>query len=230
MKRYGCVLGALVTLLMGTSAFAGGGVKAGDTYISTMPVDNACMAVEKTSGVSLAGGNNKWGALQTDGSGNLRTSGAATVAVLGNLTDDKSTATDTTSVSAISLLKEISAQVQTLGGAVVAINSRCVLTSAATTNSTSCKASAGNLTGVSLVNTTATTYYLRLYNSASAPTCSSATGFIESIPILATGGIAYVDLAGEAYSTGIGFCLTANGASTDNNAAATGVYVKLLYN
>lgn len=107
----------------------------------------------------------------------------------------------------------------------------CYITSAASTNATNCKASAGNLYGVEVINTTSTLYYLRLYNLGSAPTCSSATGFVRTIPIphnTGTGaGIANFYSVGEEYSTGIGFCLTGGGASTDNTNAATGVYVTL---
>jgi hypothetical protein len=109
----------------------------------------------------------------------------------------------------------------------------CYIPSAASTNSTNCKASAGTLYTVSAVNTTATLYYLRLYNSSSAPTCSSATGFIETIPIPAstTGAGVVRDVSvGEAFGTGLGFCLTGGGSSTDNTNAATGVYLTLLYN
>lgn len=108
----------------------------------------------------------------------------------------------------------------------------CYVSSAASTNATNCKASAGQLFGYELINTTGTLYYLRLYNLATAPTCSSATGFIRSIPVPAatTGnGITREILAGEAYGTGLGFCLTGGGASTDNTNAATGVYVSLNY-
>jgi len=112
----------------------------------------------------------------------------------------------------------------TSGGA-----STCYITSAASTNSTSCKGSAGQIYGISAVNTTATTYYLRLYNSSSAPTCSSATGFIRTIPVLATGGAVEMRQVGAAFGTGIGFCLTGGGSSTDNTNAATGVYITLEY-
>lgn len=110
--------------------------------------------------------------------------------------------------------------------------STCYLTSAASTNSTNCKASAGNVYGVYVINTTTTNYFLRMYNSASAPTCSSATGFIETIPILGGaangGGISRMQMA-QGYSTGIGFCVTGGGSSTDNTNAATGVYITVLY-
>jgi hypothetical protein len=111
----------------------------------------------------------------------------------------------------------------------------CYLSSAATTNSTNCKASAGQLYGFDLMNTTTTVYYLRLYNLSTAPTCSSSTGFIRSIPVppaSVAGGVGGVvrDLSlGETYGTGLGFCLTGGGGSTDNTSAATGVYITLQY-
>lgn len=108
----------------------------------------------------------------------------------------------------------------------------CYITSAASTNATNCKASAGNLYSIQAVNTTATLYYLRLYNLAASPTCSSATGFVRTIPIpaSATGaGVVIPQDVGEAFGTGLGFCLTGGGSSTDNTNAATGVYLTLLY-
>ena len=110
--------------------------------------------------------------------------------------------------------------------------STCYITSAASTNATNCKASAGQIYGYDLVNTTATLHYLRLYNLASSPTCSSATGFVRTIPIAASttgAGIARDIAQGEAYGTGIGFCLTGGGSSTDNTNAATGVYIAIHY-
>jgi len=108
----------------------------------------------------------------------------------------------------------------------------CYLTSAATTNSTNCKASAGTIYDLSVVNTTATLYYLRLYNSSSAPTCSSSTNFVESIPVpAATAGAGIVKTfpVGREYTTGIGFCYTLNGTNNDNNAAVTGSYISIGY-
>lgn len=112
--------------------------------------------------------------------------------------------------------------------------SECVIVSAASTNSTNCKASPGNWYGYDLINTTTTIYYLRLYNTAAAPTCSSPTGFIRSIPIPpagaaggASGAIRLTDLA-VAYATGISFCLTGGSSSTDNTNAATGIFGALL--
>lgn len=109
----------------------------------------------------------------------------------------------------------------------------CFLSSAASTNSTNCKSSAGNLYAVHVTNTTTTNYYVRLYNASSAPTCSSATGFVETIPALgasANGGVnGRVNVVPQAFSTGIGFCVTGGGSSTDNTSAATGVFLTLEY-
>jgi len=109
----------------------------------------------------------------------------------------------------------------------------CYITSAASTNATNCKNAAGNVYGFRLVNTTSTLYYIRMYNLSSAPTCSSSTGFVESIPVPhgtgAGAGLAMPNAVGQAYGTGIGFCLTGGGSSTDNTNAATGVYVTVLY-
>lgn len=105
-------------------------------------------------------------------------------------------------------------------------------TSAASTNATNIKASAGTVSVISVVNTTATLYYLRMYNLASAPTCSSATGFVNTIPVPAStsgAGIVIPIAVPHAYTTGIGYCLTGGGSSTDNTNAATGVYINIWY-
>lgn len=106
------------------------------------------------------------------------------------------------------------------------------ITSAATTNATLIAGVPGNVCGYSLINTTATIYYLRMYNLASIPTCSSATGFVESIPIPASAsgaGVQRPEIGGQAFSTGMSYCLTAEGTSTGNTAAATGVYISVRY-
>lgn len=107
---------------------------------------------------------------------------------------------------------------------------------AASTNSTSIKASAaGNLCDITPINTTTTIYYLKLYDSAAAPTCSSATGLKHVYPIPPTaaaggaGGIVRSLALGESYASGIGFCVTGGGGDTDNTNAATGVYIEASY-
>lgn len=106
------------------------------------------------------------------------------------------------------------------------------LSSAASTNSTNVKSSAGNVYSIVGINTTGTIYYLRMYNLSSAPTCSSATGFVNTYPVPAnTSGNGFVIPIpqGQGFSTGIGFCLTGGAGSTDNTNAATGVFLTFLY-
>lgn len=109
----------------------------------------------------------------------------------------------------------------------------CYIPSAATTNATLCKNAPGTIYSISVINTTSALYYLRLYNLAVAPTCSSAIGFIESIPVPHNtgtgGGFVRPDPVGRSYGTGIGFCLTAGASNNDNVAAAAGLYVSIGY-
>lgn len=122
------------------------------------------------------------------------------------------------------------------GGLAAATTGGCTpsgLTTAASTNATSVKASAGTFCGGIAINTTATVYYLRLYNLAAAPTCSSATGFVTTIPIPASatgaGTLLSFGTYGAAFTTGIAYCVTGGGSSTDNTNAATGVYLSYAY-
>jgi len=105
------------------------------------------------------------------------------------------------------------------------------LAAAATTNATNVVAAPANVYHYSLSNTTATVYYLRMYNLAVAPTCSSATGFVETIMIpssTAGAGRERSQPNGQAFSVGVGYCITGGPTSTDNTAAAVGVQVTLL--
>jgi hypothetical protein len=111
----------------------------------------------------------------------------------------------------------------------------CNILSAASTNATNCKASSGNFYGYEVFNTTTTVYYLRLYNASSGPTCSSATGFIRTIPIppaSAAGGVGGA-ISNQTFpvnfGTGIGYCITGGSSSTDNTNAATGVFGEIRY-
>src|SRR6476659_1166286 len=69
-----------------------------------------------------------------------------------------------------------------------------------------------------------------MYNLAASPTCSSSTGFVESIPVPhntgSGGGVVKTFPIGRNYSAGVSFCLTAGGTSTDNTSAATGLYIR----
>lgn len=108
------------------------------------------------------------------------------------------------------------------------------LLSAATNNSTNVKGSAGTLCSLTIVNTTATLGDLRLYDSATAPTCSSATGVVANFAIQsnATSPGMTVNLGpyGMKFSNGIGFCYTGANADNDNTNAATGANINYAWN
>lgn len=98
-----------------------------------------------------------------------------------------------------------------------------------TTNHANCKNAAGTFYGVRAINTSGTVAYLRMYNLTTDPTCSSSTGFVESIPIPAsTTGAGLIDpLSTFSYGTGISYCVTGGGGNTDNTAPPAGVYITI---
>jgi hypothetical protein len=107
------------------------------------------------------------------------------------------------------------------------------LISAASTNGSSVKGSAGQVYVIYAVNTNAAVRYLKLYNKASAPTVGTDTPVL-TLPIpgntagagflLNTGGI------GIAFATGIALAITTGSADADTGAVAAGeVIVNLLY-
>lgn len=98
--------------------------------------------------------------------------------------------------------------------------------SAASNNSTNIKASAGQIYYLTAINTTATLKYIRLYDSGSAPTCTSSTGvvFYSPIPANSTTGAGFVVPIppGITFSNGLGFCITGAAGVTDNTSTAAG--------
>lgn len=96
------------------------------------------------------------------------------------------------------------------------------LTSAATTNATSVKASAGNLFEITADNFTAAAKFLKLYRKASAPTVGTDVPIL-TVPIPANG---FVQLAfgaqGKRFLTGIAYALTGAQAVADTTALAAG--------
>jgi hypothetical protein len=103
------------------------------------------------------------------------------------------------------------------------------LNSAASTNLTSIKASAGTIYGLAVSNVNAAARYLKLYNKASAPVVATDIPVLV-IPIPATGFVApSIGALGHRFSTGIAIAITAAVADTDATAVALGD-VKLLLN
>lgn len=102
------------------------------------------------------------------------------------------------------------------------------LSSAATTNATSLKASAGNLYSVTATNTGAAAAYLKLYNKATAPTVGTDVP-VATITIPA-GGFVNVPFGSQGFrfATGIGYAITNLAADSDTTAIAA-AQVKVMW-
>lgn len=97
------------------------------------------------------------------------------------------------------------------------------VTSAASTNLTTVKASAGQLFSLCAFNTNAAAAYLKLYNKASNPTLASDTPVqVFTIPGSATGAgfVLPIPVCGMAFGTGIALAITTGAADTDTGAVA----------
>jgi hypothetical protein len=101
--------------------------------------------------------------------------------------------------------------------------------SAASTNATSAKGSAGQVGGWYLYNANAAVRYFKLYNKATSPTVGTDTP-VMVIPI-PPGSAANVEFGkGIAFATGIAFALTTGVANSDTGAvAANEIVVNLFY-
>jgi hypothetical protein len=105
--------------------------------------------------------------------------------------------------------------------------------SAASTNATSVKASAGQVYTIIATNLNAAVRYLKLYNKASAPTVGTDTPVITlAIPASATGAGFVLDTGGMgvAFATGIALALTTGIADADTGAvAANEIIINIFY-
>lgn len=97
--------------------------------------------------------------------------------------------------------------------------------SAATTNPTSAKASAGDLCNVTGYNSSATVTYLKFYNKASAPTVGTDTPYVTiALAPTATFSISFDSLY---FATGIAYGLTTDAADAGTTAVAAGAILGL---
>ena len=102
-----------------------------------------------------------------------------------------------------------------------------IINSAATTNATSVKASAGTVYSVTASNTGAAAAFVKLYNLATAPTVGTSTIAITiSVPAGGTTNLSF-GAAGARFSTGIGLSITNLGTDADATAV-TAAQVKVI--
>jgi hypothetical protein len=126
------------------------------------------------------------------------------------------TGTVTANVAAGSnLIGKVNIATQTTGGA-----TSFTLISAASTNATFVKASAGLLYMLAATNNGASVAFLKLYNKASAPTVGTDTPVMTFL-LPAGGGITVpIPVQGITFSTGIAYALTGLATTADTTAVA----------
>jgi hypothetical protein len=131
--------------------------------------------------------------------------------------------TDAALVVALSPNSPLPAGTNSIGAVTIASSTTTIfrLLSAATTNATSIKASAGVLYGWSIQNTNAAQRYVKLYNKASSPTVGTDTPVITLLIPGASAG-AGNNLGGLAinFSTGIALATTVNPTDSDTTVVA----------
>lgn len=105
--------------------------------------------------------------------------------------------------------------------------SRAHIVSAATTNATNAKATAGRVLGWSLSNTSASWRYVKLHNSATAPTAGASVFMTIGIPPNAVSNV--VLEGGVGFSAGIGYTIVTGAADADATAVGASEVVGDLY-
>lgn len=120
-----------------------------------------------------------------------------------------------TITSVTSITNAVNIGTKTTGGA-----TPFTLISAATTNATSVKASAGTLYGIYAYNNGAATAYLKLYNKATAPTVGTDTAVMTFMLPAGGGSNIPIPAQGIAFGTGIAYAITGLGTTADTTAVA----------
>lgn len=97
------------------------------------------------------------------------------------------------------------------------------------TNANSIKGSAGQLYKIEVTNNSTNIGYLKLYNSASAPTAGSGTPVIRIMCPVSGGAFSTFADVGVAFSSGIGFTFTGGIADADTTSVAANAFIVNLY-
>jgi hypothetical protein len=101
------------------------------------------------------------------------------------------------------------------------------LVSAASTNATVAKASAGRVYGWSFLNTNAAIRYVKLHNSATTPTAGASVVRTIGIP---AGGLAQLYIPhGHSFATGIAYTTVTEGADNGTTGVGAGDIVGELF-
>ena len=176
-------------------------------------------------------------ALKVDGSAvtqpvsgtvSITANSAVNVAQINGVAPSTGNGASGTGVQRVTLASDSTGQVslapKTSGGLSV---SRTI--SAASTNATSVKASAGQLYSVMASNTNAAARYLKIYNKASAPTVGSDTPVMTILIPPNSSGVVATWESGLAFGTGIALALTTGVTDADTGAVAANEIVAHLF-
>lgn len=216
-----------------TNANGNGSATSANSSPVVIASDQAAVAVKAASG-TIASGAIASGALAAGSiSSGAAVSGAFAAGAIADLAHGQGTMSASVPVAIASNQSAVPFAPQAIatGGAL----SSPWLASAVSNNATNVKGSAGTLYTLTVTQSTTTAVELKLYNSSSSPTCSSATGLIDIIPIPSNAtspGVHLTYPVGRAFSTGVSFCLVAFGnpaAGTDNGNAVVGITVSMTY-
>lgn len=127
----------------------------------------------------------------------------------------QTTATITSIQAGTNVIGKVNISAQTAGGA-----TSFTLLSAASTNATVVKASAGVLYMLTATNNSASIAFLKMYNKATAPTVGTDVPVLTFL-LSANGGIAVpIPATGVTFATGIGYALTGLATTADTTAVA----------
>lgn len=193
------VIGALVANQSVNTAQIGGVATATGTGISGTGVQRITWATD----IGLPTGANVIGALVANQSMNISQMGGVAVTMGSGVVG--------TGVQRVVLATDVPLPAPTLPTAFA-------LTAAATTNATIVKASAGTVYGLTVTNIGAAVAFLRLYNTATAPTVGTTVSIL-TIPI-PTNGVVTLNFGvlGHRFATGISIATTNLGTEADATA------------
>jgi hypothetical protein len=128
-------------------------------------------------------------------------------------------ATEPIPAAQVSATQPVSGTVTANQGSIVT-PSASNINSAATTNATSIKASAGSVYNMAISNTSASPRYVKLYNKASAPTVGTD---VPVLTIVVPAGALVQNnfgIVGHRFTTGIALAITSGAADNDTGAVA----------
>jgi hypothetical protein len=106
--------------------------------------------------------------------------------------------------------------------------------SAASNNATLVSTGAHTLYSLVIAGTNTAIGDVRIYDAASSPTCSSATGVVLNFPVITTSGflggiVVPIPPQGILLANGLAYCITGAVADNDNTNAPTGINVNGAY-